>query len=214
MRNRFSSILKLLMALWTPMPMDQVTNVRAVLDTAEKMATVSEETAAGAQEVAASSEQQKESFKVIMDNAKYLYKISGEMNSISTDLINRYQIPEEVKAHLEKVKNELVKLAGEEFVRKNNIEMQRKAFKQLAEKMGFTFIGTRDMNGECIYITTEKKMETVIYRPWFQEASKGKVNISVPFVSSQTNRLGVNIAAPIKDEKGQIIGVISAGVTI
>lgn len=194
--------------------MNQVTNVRAVLDAAEKMAAVSEETAAGAQEVAASSEQQMESFRGIRDNAKTLYKISGELHNISTDMINKYRIPEDVKAQLEKAKTELVRLAEEEFVRNNNIEMQRKVFKELAAKMGFTFIGTRDMNGECLYITSEKKMETVIYRPWFQEASKGKVNVSVPFVASQTNRLGVNIAAPIKDEKGKIIGVISAGMPI
>ncbi|HYE83764.1 MAG TPA: methyl-accepting chemotaxis protein [Clostridia bacterium] len=192
----------------------QVSNVRSVLDAAEKMAAVSEETAAGAQEVAASSQQQMESFKDMRDNAKTLYNISNDLHNISTALINKYQIPEEVKAHIEKAKAELIKLSKEGFVIKNNIEMERKAFKELADKIGFTFVGTRDMNGECIYITTEKKVETVVYRPWFQEASKGKTNVSVPFVGTQTNSLGVNIAVPIKDERDQVIGVISAGMEI
>jgi len=193
---------------------NQVSSVRTVLDAAEKMAAVSEETAAGAQEVAASSEQQMESFEGIRDNTKTLYTISNDLHNISTALINKYQIPEEIKARIEKAKAELIKLSKEEFVRRNNIEMQRKAFKELANKVGFTFIGTRDMNGECIYISTEKKVETVVYRPWFQEALQGGSNVSVPFVASQTNRLGVNVAAPIKDEEGQVIGVISAGMEI
>ncbi|HYF82294.1 MAG TPA: methyl-accepting chemotaxis protein [Clostridia bacterium] len=194
--------------------LNQVSNVRIVLDAAEKMAAVSEETAAGAQEVAASSEQQMESFEGIRDNAETLYSISNDLHNISTGIIAKYQIPEEVKADIEKAKVELIKLSKEEFVRKGNIEMQRKVFKEQANKFGFLFIGSRDMNGECIYITSEKKTETVIYRPWFQEASQGRPNVSVPFVSSQSNRLGVNVAAPIMDEMNQVIGVLSAGMEI
>ncbi len=194
--------------------LEQVADVRNVLNAAEKMAAVSQETAAGAEEVAASSEQQMESFERVRDNAKNLYAMSSDLHNMSTAIITKYQAPEEVKANIEKAKQELIKLSKEEFVRKNNTEMEKKVFKELAAKVGFSFVGTRDLNGECIYISTEKKVETVIYRPWFQEALQGRPTVSNPFVVSQTNRLSVIIAAPIKDEKDQVIGVLSAGMEI
>lgn len=194
--------------------LNQVSKVRAVLDAAEKMAAVSQETAAGAEEVAASSEQQMESFAGVRDNAKKLYAISNDLHDITSGLITKYKITDKVKGDIEKAKNEIIRLSREEFVVKNNVELERKAFKETAHSFGFTFVGTRDSNGECIYISTEKKVETVIYRPWFQTALRGEPTVSVPFVNSQSNRLIVNVAAPIKDENGQVIGVLSAGMEI
>lgn len=192
----------------------QVSNVRIVLDAAEKMAAVSEETAAGAQEVAASSEQQMESFERIRDNAKQLYAMSNDLHTMSSTLISKYQIPEKTRVEIEKAKNELISLSKEVFVKNNNIEVQRKAFKKLVNKVGFSFVGTRDMNGESVYISSEKKVETVIYRPWFQEALQGRPTVSAPFIVSQSNKLSIILAAPIKDDKDQVIGVLSAGMAI
>ncbi|MDI6729792.1 MAG: methyl-accepting chemotaxis protein [Thermodesulfovibrionales bacterium] len=194
--------------------LNQVTNVRSVFDAAEKMAAVSEETAAGVQEVAASSEQQMESFQRIKDNAKRLDVMANDLHNISSTFIAKYQMPEEIKANIEKAKDELVRLSREEFVIKNNIEMERKAFNQLVNKcIGVSFVCNRDMNGDSIYITTEQKVDTVVYRPWFQEAARGKVTVSDPFIITHSNKLSVIIGVPVKDGSEQV-GVLSAGMEI
>lgn len=194
--------------------LNQVTNVRSVLDAAEKMASVSEETAAGVQEVAASSEQQMEAFQRIKDNAKRLDVMAKDLHSMSSIFIAKYQIPEEINANIERVKDELLQLSREEFVIKNNVEMERKAFNQLVDKgIGVSFVCSRDMNGDSIYITSEKNVDTIAYRPWFQEAIRGKVTVSDPSIISHSNKLSVIVGVPINDGSDQV-GVLSAGMEI
>ena len=49
-------------------------------------------------------------------------------------------------------------------------------------------------------------------REWFQSAIKGKNFLSEPLISRSTNKLQMNLAVPIKNDAGVIVGVLSAAV--
>ena len=49
-------------------------------------------------------------------------------------------------------------------------------------------------------------------REWFQSAIKGKNFLSEPLISRSTNKLQMNLAVPIKNDAGAIVGVLSAAV--
>ena len=49
-------------------------------------------------------------------------------------------------------------------------------------------------------------------REWFQSAIKGKKFLSEPLISRSTNKLQMNLAVPIKNDAGAIVGVLSAAV--
>ena len=49
-------------------------------------------------------------------------------------------------------------------------------------------------------------------RDWFQSAIKGKNFLSEPLISRSTNKLQMNLAVPIKNNAGAIVGVLSAAV--
>ncbi|TYP53262.1 PDC sensor domain-containing protein [Thermosediminibacter litoriperuensis] len=64
-----------------------------------------------------------------------------------------------------------------------------------------------------VYIINGTPGQNYAYRQWFQEAMKGNVYVSKPYVST-TGELCMAVSVPVKSEKGQVIGVLAADINL
>jgi methyl-accepting chemotaxis protein len=75
-----------------------------------------------------------------------------------------------------------------------------------AKRTGFTSIGYGDLNGD---VYTMAGVHIVLKdREYYQEAIKGKRAVSDPIISKDNGALIINMAVPVKDKEGKVIGVL------
>ena len=93
-------------------------------------------------------------------------------------------------------------------IRDFSIPIQDKAelLKAEAKRTGFTSLGYGDVNGDAYTMTLAHIV--LKERPYYQDALKGNRVITDPIVSKENGSLIVNMAVPIKDKYGKIIGVL------
>ena len=78
--------------------------------------------------------------------------------------------------------------------------------KSEAKRNNYTSIGFGDTNGDAY---TDSLVHIVLKdRPYYQDAVKGKNAVTDPIISKADGKLVINIAVPIKDKEGKVIGVI------
>jgi methyl-accepting chemotaxis protein len=71
-----------------------------------------------------------------------------------------------------------------------------------------------DLNGNQIVRGDDAQFGTVGTRDYYKLAVKGEEAISEPLVSSTNGKTGINFAVPIKDNNGQIVGVLQSLVVL
>ncbi len=193
----------------------QVEHVHIVLEASEKMAAVSEQTAAGAQEVSATSQQQTASLERINENAKDMSKMAQELYIISKEFTSIYKPSGEVQKELYIIQDKIASLAKDRCVRDRNPAQQRELFRQAMEEYPrIVTIYTCDEKGDVVYITDEIEVQNLAFRPWFRSAIKGKSFVTDPYITLATNRINLTISEPIRDHDGKISGVIGLNVDI
>ncbi|MFT8352623.1 methyl-accepting chemotaxis protein [Clostridium saccharoperbutylacetonicum] len=89
-----------------------------------------------------------------------------------------------------------------------NIPLQQKAdiLNAEAKRTGFTSIGFGDLNGDAYTMTLAHVV--LKDRPYYQEALKGNRVITDPIVSKENGKLIINMAVPIKNVDGRVVGVL------
>ncbi|OOM75609.1 methyl-accepting chemotaxis protein McpB [Clostridium puniceum] len=104
--------------------------------------------------------------------------------------------------------NVLETLSQREEIRDFNFSFEKKAelLQAEAKRTGFTNIGFGDVNGDA-YTMTLAHIE-LGERPYYQEAAKGKRGITDPIISKADGSLIINMAVPIKDKDGKVVGVL------
>ncbi len=193
----------------------QVEHVHIVLEAAEKMAAVSQQTAAGAQEVSAASQEQTASLERINENAKEMSKMAQELHAISNEFTSVYKPSDEVQKEVHRIKDKIKELAKEQCVRDKNAAQQQELFRQTMEEYPrILTIYTCDEKGDVVYITDDIEVQNLAFRPWFREAIKGKTFVTDPYITLATNRINLTISEPIRDQNGNITGVIGLNVDI
>lgn len=93
-------------------------------------------------------------------------------------------------------------------IRNPSISIQDKAeiLKSEAKRTGFTSIGLGDLNGDAY--TMDLAHIVLKERPYYQEALKGNRVVTEPIISKTDGALIINMAVPIKDKDGKVIGVL------
>ena len=93
-------------------------------------------------------------------------------------------------------------------IRDSNISVQEKAeiLKVEAKRTGFTSMAFGDTNGD-VY-TMDLAHIVLKDRPYYQDALKGNRVVTDPIISKDTGSLVINMAVPIKDNGGKVIGVL------
>ncbi|WP_425291869.1 cache domain-containing protein [Caldanaerovirga acetigignens] len=194
---------------------EQEEKVQKVLQTSEKMAAVSQETAAGVEEIAASSQEQKNMVRAITDEASKLSRMAGEFMEISEMYSRNFRLSDEVMQKVEFVKEKLIKLAGESFVVNGEEKVWPENFEKIRrENPAVLEIVLLDEEGNVKFSTGELPIKNLAFRPWFQKAVKGQVYISKPYIDIASNRMTVTVSAPIIGDGGRIMGVLAIDVDI
>jgi methyl-accepting chemotaxis protein len=86
----------------------------------------------------------------------------------------------------------------------NNVKAD--ILKAEAKRADFTSIGFGDINGDAY--TAELIHIVLKERPYYQEALNGKNVVTDPIISKTDGKLTINMAVPIKDKAGKVIGVL------
>jgi len=132
----------------------------------------------------------------LVNNAKeMLTNISSESARVIESRINgSYDILETISQRNE--------------IREPNVSIQDKAeiLKTEAKRTGFTSIGFGDLNGDAY--TMALTHIVLKDRPYYQEALKGNRVVTDPIISKDDGKLIINMAVPIKDKDGKVIGVL------
>ncbi|MDI3533910.1 MAG: methyl-accepting chemotaxis protein [Thermosediminibacterales bacterium] len=191
----------------------QAEKVNLVMETSERMAAVSEQTAAGAQQVSASSQQQKASIEQLVEKSRKLSQMSEELKNISGEFISNYKVESEFKKAISEVKDIIRELAGHTDIISMDAKKQKNIIKNYTKKhknIGAIFIV--DSNGDPVSVSKDIQLGNLAFRPWFQEAIKGNIFESKPYIAIATNRINITVSGPIKNEEGTIVGVVGATV--
>lgn len=113
-----------------------------------------------------------------------------------------------VESRLNADYNVLETLSQREEIRDFSVPLEKKAELMQAEakRVGFTSIAFGDVNGD---VYTMALAHIVLKeRPYYQEALKGNRVVTDPIISKDNGNLIINMAVPIKDKDGKIIGVL------
>jgi len=192
---------------------EQVKKVKSISEAVDELAAVSEETAASVEEISASTQEQKSSIDLIVQDAERIFSMAEELKGISEVFTENFTIGEEHNRLIEKTKETILTLAQKDYIISTNIERQRREFREILKNMPFLAnIYTANDKGNLIYSAKEELIsKNYAFRQWYREAIKGNIYVSKPYLSG-TNNLCVAVSAPIKNEKGNVIGVIGADV--
>lgn len=93
-------------------------------------------------------------------------------------------------------------------IRDPSVSLQDKAeiLKSEAKRTGFTSLGFGDLNGDAYTMTLAHIV--LKDRPYYQEALKGNRVVTDPIIGKDNGNLIINMAVPIKDNDGKVIGVL------
>jgi methyl-accepting chemotaxis protein len=86
------------------------------------------------------------------------------------------------------------------------LEVKAEILKAEAKRTGFTSLGFGDVNGDAYTMTLAHIV--LKDRPYYQEALKGKSVVTDPLISKDNGNLIINMAVPIKDKDGKVIGAL------
>lgn len=93
-------------------------------------------------------------------------------------------------------------------IRDPNVSLQEKTdiLKAEAKRTGFTSLAFGDVNGDAY---TKDLVHIILKdRAYYQEALKGNRVVTDPIISKDNGNLVINMAVPIKDKDGKVIGVL------
>jgi len=175
-----------------------------------KLSEMVEETSASTEEVSSSIEQHNNSISYLSKLIKKLTDNSEELSSYLRKLVSldvdRNKLDEKIK----KGENALSTISNSPEIFSMNLNIQADKIKEFKTKQNiFEGFITLDKNGDVIYIDADTTVKNFGYRPWFREAISGKYTHTDIFTSAVTKKQILMIAIPIKDNKGNIVGVIS-----
>jgi methyl-accepting chemotaxis protein len=113
-----------------------------------------------------------------------------------------------VESRLNADYNTLETISQMSEIRNFNVPLEVKAeiLKAEAKRTGFTNFGFGDVNGDAYTMTLNHVV--LKERPYYQEALKGKRVVTDPIISKDNGSLIINMAVPIKDKDGKVIGVL------
>ncbi len=104
--------------------------------------------------------------------------------------------------------NNLETLAATPVVKSMDLNQMMPSLQAQKTRLGYSIIGLMERDGT--FHGTDGSLSNGADRDYFKKALQGQASISEPLISKIDNSLIVVVAAPIKDQSGNIVGVLSA----
>ncbi|WP_258360902.1 methyl-accepting chemotaxis protein [Moorella sulfitireducens] len=193
---------------------EQVEKLEAISMEAERVATVSQETAASVEEVSASTSYQTKAIEHIKSTAERLINIATRFQEIS-NMYTKDCIDLQIKNRLANKALAVLKSAAEHpDVKALNLDRAGKvlteAFKKEECLNAPLLIG---VDGSTLFSTG--KIDSRInwsFRSWFQGALRGECVASEPYINLVNNTIIMMVAVPVKNDTGEIVAILSASI--
>lgn len=181
----------------------------------EKIAVAAEKSTSFAQEAAASVEEEAASVQVMFESIKKLGLMTGEIQTIINNFVKEFTMNDRMKAlvndGISALKN--ISTNRELHSMKESVSYEILS-KEIKSHSFFELMAIMDRNGDSKAIVLQGSqqdqaeiMGNYSHRPYFQEAIKGNIFVSEPYISLSSNTYCVTIAVPIKDFQHNIIGI-------
>lgn len=190
---------------------NQVERLQATNIEATRVAAVSQETAASVEEVSASASHQMKAMEHIEKTASRLTDIAARFQEM-TNTYTKDSVDPETKERLIKVALSVLQNAAEHpEVKTLNMEKAGPVLTEAFQRekcLGAPLLV--DRNGGTLF-TTLNMANNIDWssHPWFQGALRRGCYISEPHINLVDNKLVVNLAVPVKNTAGEIVGILT-----
>lgn len=186
--------------------------VEQMLDSIGHMATITEETSAASEEVAASCQEQKAVLEELLTMARFLKDSQNRLDAI----ITQYGYERTLTAEEEDYANQLHQALENAAMDINAIDknLHQQVIDKLQQKHPEFLAIYTAVNGQLFYVNVDTDPGDISYRPWYIEAMAGKNYISEPHMTYGTDELSISMSTPIRSKEGNIIGVLGADIEV
>jgi len=166
-------------------------------------------------EITAASQEQYKITENTFDRINELQQMNHDIKQYTDSFAKNYKIDSEKKLYigngitrLKEIAN-LSALGSMEYSKATPVLLE-----QLKKYPYFELLGLVQKDGLRKAITLDYKEDQVYanfaHRPYFKQSIVGKDFISEPYISIDTNNYCIAISVPVKNEKGEILGIIIA----
>jgi methyl-accepting chemotaxis protein len=185
--------------------------VHEVAEAASNSAAVTQQTAASIQEISAAGEEQQAVMENINQQIRGLLDIARGFKATAFSFIKFNWNDRLIDEMVNYGWNVLEQMAASPVTKSLDSARVKPVYDaKLEEEKYFQAMLLVRKDGTAAYCRPFVDVKDWSFRKWFQASIKGEKFKSEPFVALQTNRLAISIAVPVRDNKGQIIGVLSS----
>lgn len=197
----------------------QVERVSEIEGIMERISAVSQDTTAATEEIAATMDEQSISTNYIFESIKSLSDMNMEMKEYINAFVKSYGLNSQKKKYVQDGTRILREMAMQREVIGMDYEEGRKC---LQEKMKmhnqFEMIAMMDSGGlrvaTALDYTKEETYVNFAHREYHRQAVKGVEYTSEPYISVDSNNYCIAIAVPVKDNTGDIKGILMGDLTL
>lgn len=166
-------------------------------------------------EIAATSEEQYKITESTFDKISRLTHMNEDIKKYLDSFIQNYKIDTEKQKYIDNGINTLKEMALIPDLQSMEYAKSTPILKKLKEKYPyFELLALIQKDGLRKAITLDYTEEEVYvsfsHRPYFKAAITGKDFISKPYISVDTNNYCIAMSSPVRNSKGEIVGIIMA----
>jgi methyl-accepting chemotaxis protein len=193
----------------------QVSNVDKINEDVKQVFSTFESLFSATAEIAAASKEQYEITENTFDRINKLQQMNQDIKQYTDSFVKNYKISKKTQIYIDngiatlKEIAQLPSLATMEYAKATPALLE-----QLKKHPYFELFGLVQKDGLRKAVTldyTEQQVYTSFaHRPYFKQSIAGKDYISEPYISTDTNNYCIAISVPVKNAKGDILGIIIA----
>ena len=193
----------------------QVSNVDKINEDVKQVFSTFESLFAATAEIAAASEEQYKITENTFDRINKLQQMNQNIKKYTDSFVKNYKISKKTQIYIDNgiaTLKEIAKLSAlgtMEYAKATPVLLE-----QLKKRPYFELFGLVQKDGLRKAVTldyTEQQVYTSFaHRPYFKQSISGKDYISEPYISTDTNNYCIAVSVPVKNTKGDILGIIIA----
>ena len=192
--------------------MEQLKEMNEITKYLSVIASISEETASGTQEISASIEEQTAIMSEISDNTHYLEKMNKELDD-TIEQHSKIVVDEKVlKDIIEQNLNGVNEIRGNKDIKTlNNINEHERIYKEVMGKYpNICLVYLYGTEGQLISSSEYLEDIDVTNRPWYLGGLSKDIYTSDFYISYDTKSVCITISGQVRDMNNNIVGVLGA----
>ncbi|OPJ56981.1 methyl-accepting chemotaxis protein [Alkalithermobacter paradoxus] len=199
---------------------DQVNKIEQIDSIMNDISQISENTTAATQQVAASAEEQSIAIENIVSSIRNLTKMNEDIKKYVDSFTKNYEVDSETRKYIDNGLKALIEVSKDSRLATMDYNIATKALKErIKEHPYFELFAAMDKDGTRKAVTidysdTNEVFQNFAHRPYFMSAINGKPFTSQPYISVDTNSYCIAIAVPVKNDNGEIVGILQGDLTL